>query len=308
MSEAAAHTAEHLFAGALSRMGQGLSVHRVELGGANAVYLAVESLNWERILEAELMVNDAIAKAIPIRIHVFDDLESAREKFPALRSRDERIGGEVRIVEIEGYDCAACTGDHVPNTAECSYFLVSGLSRSGGYLKVEFLVGEGARRRALEMCKMCHKAAEALGVSVEKLEGAVESLKLEAHALRGRLRDATDEALRRIAPEELADYRVYSACLKGVDERVVMERAGDMIERDPRVAVVFGIDNKSLLIVLARGASLSLDCRAALKDALGSRGFRGGGKPNFANGTVSSGTCDEVVSAVVELVRHLSSR
>jgi alanyl-tRNA synthetase len=211
-------------------------------------------------------------------------------------------------VEIEGYDCAACTGDHVSNTSDCSCFLVSGLSRSGGYLKVEFLVGEGARRRALEMCAMGQKAAEVLGVRVEKLEGSIESLKQEAYVLRGRLRDATDEALRRIAPEELADIRIYSACLKGVDERVAMERAGDIVERDPRGVVVFGIGNKSLLIVLARGASSALDCRAALKDALGSRGFRGGGKSNFANGTVSSGSCDEIVSAVVELVRHSSSR
>lgn len=303
MSEAASHTAEHIFAGTLRKMNQDLKVHKVELGEISSVYLDLELLNWDMILEAERIVNKIIREARSVRVHTFGSLEEAEGEFPGLRSREERIQGEVRVIEIEGYDYAACTGAHVSNTAECSYFLVSGFSRSGEFVKVEFLVGEKAILRSLELCKICFKIAEILGTSADKLEKVAENLKLECYALRGRLRDATDEALKRIAPEEQLGFMVYSTCLKGVDERVIMERAGELIEGDARAIVIFGVENKSKFFILARGIKTSFDCRTILKDALEVRGFKGGGKPNFASGTVTDGVCSDNVGLIAERVR-----
>jgi len=303
MSEAASHTAEHIFAGALNRMIPGLKVHKVELGAVNSVYLDLESLNWDAILEAERIVNKIIGEARPVKAHEFGSLEEAVKSFPGLRSRDERISGEVRVIEIEGHDYAACAGHHVHNTAECTYFLVSGFSRSGGLAKVEFLVGEEAIGRSLGLCKSCFRAAEILGMSVDKLEDGVEGLKLECQSLRGRLRDTTGEALNRIVPSERSGFAIYSACLKGADERATMEKAGELIEGDAKAVAIFGVEGKSTLYILARGAGASFDCRTVLNEALGSRGFKGGGKPGFANGTVTEGICSENIGLIIEKVQ-----
>jgi len=298
MSEAASHTAEHIFAGTLNKMNPDLRVHKVELGAVNSVYLDLESLNWDMIFEAELIVNKIIGEARSVKAHAFGSLEEAEEKFPGLRSREERISGEVRVIEIEGHDYAACTGTHVSNTSECAYFLVSGFSRSGGLAKVEFLVGEEAIKRSLGICKACFKAAEILGVSVDKLENGAANLKLECHSLRGRLRDATDEALSRIVPEERSGFSIYEGCLRGVDERVTMERAGELIEANAKAIVILGVEGKLALYILARGLEASFDCRTVLKEALGTRGFKGGGKPSFSSGTVTGGNCSENIGLI----------
>jgi len=303
MSEAASHTAEHIFAGTINKMSPGLRVHKVELGAVNSVYLDLESLNWETILEAERIVNKIIGEARSVKAHAFGSLEEAEKEFPGLRSREERISGEVRVIEIEGHDYAACTGNHVPNTAECAYFLVSGFSRSGGLAKVEFLVGEEAINRSLCLCKACFRAAEILGVSVDKLENGAENLKLECHSLRGRLRDATGETLNRIVPEERSGFAIYSACLKGADERVTMEKAGELIEGNAKAIAIFGVEGKSAFYILARGPEAPFDCRTILKEALGTRGFKGGGKPSFASGTVAAGICSENIGLIIDKVQ-----
>lgn len=301
MSEAAAHTAEHIFVGILSKTQPSLSIHKVEFGKVNSVSLDIESLSWNAILEAEIAVNKAISESRPVRIHTFRTLEEAEQQFRTLRSRDDRIRGRVRVVEVEGYDCAACTGQHVSNTAECSYFLVSRLSRSGGSVKVEFLVGERARTRALELSKMCFRTAEVLSANVEELEKKAESLKLQNHTLRKRLRRTTDEVMRRILPKKRVSFEEYSACLEGVDEKTVMERAGEIIERNPRALVIFAVKNESTRVILGRGEELPFDSREILKNALGIKGFRGGGRANFAFGTVTEEVCSEDLSKMSKL-------
>ncbi|MBO3804126.1 MAG: hypothetical protein JTT11_09740 [Candidatus Brockarchaeota archaeon] len=301
--EAAAHTAEHAFAGALSKMFPGLKVLKVELGEVNSVTLGIESLDWDTALKAEMAVNGVIAEARPVRIHTFKNLDEAKEEFEGLRSRDDRIAGEVRVVEIEGFDCAACAGAHVQNTAECSYFLISGLSESGGAVKVEFLVGEAARKRALELSALCFKAAKALSTSVDNVEKAAEKAKLECYALRGRLMDLTGEVLKMVQPIDAGPFKLYKACLKGADKGTLMEWAGRTIERDERSVVALAIREKDFShVVLARGEGLSFDCRKVLEEALGGKGFKGGGKPNFASGIVRGEECERDIEAVTALL------
>ncbi|MGQ9514445.1 MAG: DHHA1 domain-containing protein [Thermoproteota archaeon] len=304
MSERAAHTAEHIFVGALSKFIPGLRVRKVEVGEINAVTLEIESLDWDTVLKAEIVVNEIIAEAKPIKIHMFKNLKEAEEKFKKLRSREDRIVEDVRVVEVDGFDYAACMGEHVSNTAECSFFLVSKLSESGGKVKVEFLVGEMARRRALELCSLCFKVAKVLSTKVDDLEKAAERLKLECYTLRGRLMDTTDEVFRRLQPVDLPSFKMYVTCFRGVDEKIVMERAGQIVERDKRAVTLFAIKKKgSSFFILARGKELPFDCRKILEDTLRDKGFKGGGRPNFANGIVQSEECEEQIRAITESLK-----
>jgi alanyl-tRNA synthetase len=304
MSEKAAHTAEHVFAGALSKIVPGLRVHKVELGASNSVTLEIESLDWDTALKAEIVTNNIIAEGRAVRVHTFRNLDEAKGRFEGLRSREDRIVGDVRVVEIDGFDYAACTGEHVQNTKECSFFLISGLSESGGTVKVEFLVGEKARNRALEMCSTCFKAAKVLATNVENLEKAAEKAKLECYVLRGKLMDATDEVLKRIQPLERDSFRVYQAFLRGADKGTVMERAGRIIEKDDRAVTIFAIQEKGFShIIMARGKGLPFDCRRVLEDALRGKGFKGGGKADFASGIIQSEECEKDIESITESLR-----
>ena len=47
----------------------------------------------------------------------------AISEYPPLRANKARISGEVRVVEIENHDVAACALEHAGNLRECEFFL-----------------------------------------------------------------------------------------------------------------------------------------------------------------------------------------
>ena len=85
------------------------------------------------MIEAERVVNSLISQGRRITIHFFGSLAEARNQLPNLRANENRIGrnNQVRVVEIEGHDLAACVMDHVANLNECGFFLITRMHKCG---------------------------------------------------------------------------------------------------------------------------------------------------------------------------------
>jgi alanyl-tRNA synthetase len=99
---------------------------------------------------------------------------------------EEGLTGEtVRVVEIDGWDAAACGGTHVPNTRRIGPITVLDRSNPGeGLTRVEFAVGpEGIERRTLEKGAALEAASE-VGTNVGSLPGEIERLRTERNAIR----------------------------------------------------------------------------------------------------------------------------
>src|ERR1051325_10247580 len=114
MDSRIAHTAEHAFIGALQKiLGRTLKVRKVEhKKGGNTAFISIPELSIETVVKAEGVVNALISEGRPIKTRAYPSLEEARAQNPGLRANDERISGEVRVVEIEGHDVTACAMDH----------------------------------------------------------------------------------------------------------------------------------------------------------------------------------------------------
>ena len=129
----AAHTAEHLFAGSIRRLKPDLTILKVDQSeGRNSIYVDVKNLDWSTIMKAELMANQIISEGREVKQHIFSSLKNAKQQFPEARAMEKRITGEVRIVEIDGYDYAACSRKHSNNTRECDFFLITRVIKAEG--------------------------------------------------------------------------------------------------------------------------------------------------------------------------------
>src|SRR5262245_3421476 len=133
MHDRLAHTAEHAFIGSLQKLlGHTLKVRKVEhKDAANTAFIVVPQLELEQVIKAESEVNSLIFEGRSVLARTFPSLEEAKRQLPDLRANEERIVGEVRVIEIENHDIAACAMDHASNLQECDFFLVTRLSKSG---------------------------------------------------------------------------------------------------------------------------------------------------------------------------------
>jgi len=123
MQNKLAHTSEHAFIGSLQKlMGKTLNVRKVEHRDYdNLVLITAKDIEVDSVIEAEREVNSLISQGRRVIIHSFGSLAEAKSHLPNLRANEDRIGGnnEVRVVEIEGHDLAACVMDHAANLEEC---------------------------------------------------------------------------------------------------------------------------------------------------------------------------------------------
>ena len=143
---ASAHTAEHAFVGALQKLlGQTLSVVKVEHREMNntAFIKTVPRMDLGLVMQAQEYVNQLIKTGNKVMSHTFSSLNEAKKQFPSLRANEERIIGpqQVKVIEIENHDLAACARDHVTNLTECDFFLVTRVSNSSNITEIDFSVG-----------------------------------------------------------------------------------------------------------------------------------------------------------------------
>src|ERR671920_8115 len=132
-----AHTAEHAFIGSMQKiLGSTLGVRKVEhRENDSRVVINLPQLDIQTVIKAEREINSLIYSGRNIKVHCFETLDKAREHFPTLRANEERIKEKrkpIRVIEIEGHDVAACAMDHASDLRECEFFLVTGISKTGG--------------------------------------------------------------------------------------------------------------------------------------------------------------------------------
>lgn len=143
-------------------------------------------------------------------------------------------GDTVRIVEVEGWDVAACGGTHVENTCEIGPVTVLGRSNPGeGRTRVEFTVGPSAIDRRTTEKRAALDSAAALGTGVDELVDAVrtlrtecETLERELDALTARLLDAKLEELTADAFER--DGHTWVAGVVDADGDALTDRVRDL--------------------------------------------------------------------------------
>ncbi|MDR9381286.1 MAG: DHHA1 domain-containing protein, partial [Natronomonas sp.] len=215
------------------------------------------------------------------------------------KTEDELAGETVRIVEIDGWDAAACGGTHVSNTREIGPVTVLGRSNPGeGMTRVEFSVGPvGIDRRAVEK-RAVLDAARTLGTGVGGIADAVGRIQAE----RDELRDDRDDLRQKLLEQRVAEIA------DDAFERDGLRWAVGVVEADANAlsdAVRDRPDELDVLVLAAPDGSLAVGAGPAdagdVVDELTERfGGGGGGSPDVAQ----AGGLDADGSAVVAFLRE----
>ena len=291
------HTGQHLLSALLADL-FGFATVSVHFGPETCtVDLDTQAIEPPQLVAAESRANALVWEQRPVTV-TFEDAASATGlRKPAGRS------GVIRIVTIHGADRTACGGTHVRTTAEIGPLLILRAERIRKAVRLEFVCGARALRRA----RADHELLAALAA---QCSAAPHDLPAILAAQRAELKAAA--AARREADDLLAHYRareLYEATAPdagGVRRAVV--RDAPALEPMRALAQAFTTLPRSMLVatvttppavLIAASADTAVDAGARLKAALDGVGGRGGGSARMAQGTVSGAAAlEEVVTAL----------
>lgn len=299
------HTGQHLLSALFQEL-LGLGTLSVHFGQETSTLdLDAAALGPEQIFSVEQRANAAVFENREVS-SVFQD---AAEAAAGLRKASTRTGS-LRIVSIAGLDRSACGGTHVQRTGEIGPILLRKLERVRKSVRVEFLCGGRATRRARADYTVLSELGSLLSTSIDELPGVVSSrvtelqqqgkqlreLQLELDGLRARERYARAKlgaaegglvwSQERLQTGSLQELRGLAQCFTAL----------------PR-AVFIGVLEQPASLLLATAEDSGVDAAARLRSALTPQGGRGGGTPRLAQGSAPSVGALEV--ALGELHAHL---
>ena len=289
------HTGQHLLSAVLLELLNAPTVS-FHLGAeSSTVDIAAASLDAKQVIRVEERANTIVFENRPVTVafqHSSEDL--------GLRKPTEREG-VVRIISIQDLDRSACGGTHVRATGEIGPILIRKLDRIRGNVRVEFLCGMRAMKRA----RADYEALSAIGRSFSApLE---ETPALVAGQIE-KLQEA--EKVRRRITSELAQYRgrqLYSETQPGPDGIHRVVRRVPSISEELRVeaqsftagerSVYLAIAEDPPSILLAASKDSGVNAGERLKTVLVKAGGRGGGSSTVAQGSLPS---KELLDSVAE--------
>jgi alanyl-tRNA synthetase len=296
------HTGQHVLSRAFVEIAQAdtRSFHL----GEQVVTIDVDHADANEALlrQVEERANQIVWEDRPVRAHLVTMDEALR--FP-LR-KPPQVEGEVRVVEVDGYDWSACGGTHVARTGEIGLIALLGTERYKGGTRVSFLCGGRALRRLREAGDLLRRICLEFTAGEPDLIRAASRLKEERESLDRRLKPLVREALEREALALLAE------AVPGPGIRVVARHfAGRDPDETGTLAAMIAAAGGVALLVSGEGVSPrahfcappgTISAAALMGDVSRRHGGRGGGRPESAQGTIPADRVESALRDALEAV------
>ena len=290
------HHGQHLLSAAFDKLGAPtVSFHLGERTCTIDLDAPYGKLDLPR---AESMANDSIWRDLPVVARDFVGEERAR-----LPLRKEPVKGD-RVVVVEGVDASPCGGTHPARTGEVGCIAILKAQKWGeGKSRVEFACGA-------RVVRLLHEAGEAIS-------GAAEALKCApADVAQAAARVVAESQARRKAAEglleELAQLEAFrlkaqpSPIVAKVGRGAAFARAvAQRLAEEGRTALLAAVEDGRAHLVFARpkGAQ-GPPMGALLREALALLGGKGGGGPDFAQGSGAPEKLDDALALAAHRLVH----
>jgi len=186
------HTGQHVLSAAFEKAG-GYKTVSFHLGTeTSTIDLDSDRVGAKQIEETEELANKIVFENRPVQISFRPSAEANQMDLrkPAFRE------GDIRVVEVEGFDLSACGGTHVIQTGAIGLISIRKVDTSKGLTRVAFVCGGRALRRARRDFAILTEAARQFSTGLENVPELIAKQAQE-------LRDA--ERLRNKLLEDLAE-------------------------------------------------------------------------------------------------------
>ena len=291
------HTGEHIVSG-LIHAAYGYNNVGFHLGSEDCTMDFDGEITEEELRRIEAEANKAVWKNLKVFTHYPKKEELSQIEY---RSKIE-IEGQVRIIEIPGYDCCACCAPHVTYTGEIGLIKLVGMQRYKGGVRVTMLCGGRAMADYALKQKQAKEISAMLCAKENELTDAVAHLQKELAEKKTELAEKEQELIRCKAeqiPESEQIVCIFPEGIQGDSLRILMNA---VLEKNRKLCAVFsGNDAAGYRYVIG---SRDVDVRNMAKELNAAFEGRGGGRPEMVQGTVR-GTEEELQNWILRKAEEL---
>ena len=259
--------------------------------------LPADSVSREQAEAAEDLANRIVRenRSVAIRYIARQNIAEAGLRKPTDRS------GDIRVIDIAGYDRSACGGTHVRTTGEIGPILITGIDRAKKQTRVEFISGDRVLKYARQANRTLESISQTISAAPFETASAVRALWDEHQRTRKRIEDFESELL----DYEAAQFPVSNGVAKATFKNRGIEKLKMLAVKicaRPGTVVLLADEGDQLRVVFARSADVAIDVAALLKKTLERFGGRGGGRPNLAQGGGLTGSAEEILNCAHEML------
>lgn len=273
------HSGEHICSGLICER-----FHCDNVGfhmGADVVTIDFNAdISWDDLMEIEQLANLYIYEDHPIDIQFYRGAELDRVEY---RSK-KPLEGDVRIVSFPGADCCACCGTHVVRSGQVGLVKFLSVQKFRDGVRIELLSGKRAHRYLSECWAQDVRIAQALSVKPNASFAGVERVLAELSALKQRCAKLEESVFAQTAAqyEGKGDVLLFEDEMSGDSLRKLCDAVTNHC--GGRCAVFAGADGAYKYAIGHVGG----DLRELTKKMNAELNGRGGGKPNFVQGSVAA--------------------
>ena len=285
------HSGEHLFSG-LAHRKHGLRNVGFHLSNQIVTMDFDKALSEAQLKEMEWEINEAIVANVEIKTGY-----PAKEELANLEYRSKiEIDGDVRIVEIPGYDICACCAPHVHRTGEIGMFKIQSVQNYKGGMRISFLCGFRALEEYRRKSEIISEVSGLLTTNQENVADHVAKLKTQVQSLKTQLSNAKQTLMETKIEKIPADQEDVILFERDLDTPVMRTVVNKLMEMHDGVCGIFvGTDADGYNFIIG---SKTRDCRdvaALLREKFEARG---GGKPQMIQGSLVASE-DEIVHSLI---------
>jgi alanyl-tRNA synthetase len=281
------HTGQHIFSQAFVKLFNAPTRSFRVLGESCEIDVDLDNPTSETIERAVELANNVIWENRVITIRQVTSQEAS--ELP-LRKEPAREG-DLRLIEIEGFDLTPCGGTHAYQTGEVGMIAVRSWERAKGLARIEFVAG----MRALADYRSANQSARAIAglfsAGREDTPQLVARMIEENKQLHRRVRNL-EEIAARVEADDLFlrattthnNVRIVSELFDNRDPESLKHLALSLISHPSTIALLGSRDKDAARLVFARSADAPGDMNTLMRDACAMLDGRGGGKPDLAQG------------------------
>lgn len=277
-------------------------------------------LTHEELQAIETKVNGEISRAEPVRFNTSTYSKAIEDG--ALALFGEKYGDEVRTIRMGEFSHELCGGTHVSNTVEIRAFkIISEGGISSGVRRIEALTGQAALNYLYLYAMDSLRAREVAGlgpltlssaevasadvstadVSANGVASVIQNLRAEVKRLEKELKQVKasgvdlEEILKRVKKIPLDhDHSSVSVIAEVLDieDREVLSQLSDRLKDKLSSGVVIligqGSPHRPLLVSVTKDQTKFVSAGTIVKNLAQALGGKGGGRPDFAQGSIST--------------------
>ena len=274
------HTGEHIVSG-LIHAAFGYNNVGFHMGSDFITIDLDGELDHAQLAKIEEQANECIWKDVETKIITFSHDEAAKVDY---RSKKE-LEGDVRVVFIPGADSCACCGTHVKRTGEIGLIRLFSCQKLRGGVRIEMLCGRKALLYMSEIREQNHEISVLLSAPPLQTADAVRRMKQQYTGLSEKMYGMELEAIASLAKQMENKGNVMIFREDEAPDQV--RRAADAVMHTcGGICCVFsGNDETGYKYAIGKEEA---DLREFIRTINAKLNGRGGGRPHFAQGSVSA--------------------